>query len=103
LWFRLALQQPERRFASGSLGHGFRDPDTLGNGYRWLAKRINAGPDGGPKDAGFVAPFFSVFEDRFVNGLTFDFNFARVPFPSAMLRTTAMRSADISSVVTQWS
>lgn len=84
LWFRLALQRPN----DDSLGFAWArisDPDTLGNNYRWMAQRINAGPDGGPKDAGFVAPFFSVYEDRFVNGLTFDFAFSRgaLPFSEA--------------------
>lgn len=84
LWFRLAQQQP----GDDSLGFiwaRLSDPDTIGNHYRWLAQRTNAGPDGSPKDAGFVAPFFSVFEDRFTNGLTFDFNFGRgaQPFSNA--------------------
>jgi hypothetical protein len=84
LWFRLALQRPN----DDTLGLAWArisDPDTLGNNYRWMAQRINAGPDGGPKDAGFVAPFFSVYEDRFVNGLTFDFSFNRgaLPFSEA--------------------
>ncbi|MFN9325690.1 MAG: DUF4249 domain-containing protein, partial [Flavobacteriales bacterium] len=84
LWFKLALQQPNDD-SLGFIWARLSDPDTIGNGYRWLAKRINAGPDGGPKDDSFVAPFFSVFEDRFVNGLTFDFNFNRgsQPFSEA--------------------
>lgn len=42
------------------------DPDTLGNNYRWFAKRLG-------KDSFFVPPFGSVFEDKFINGRTFDF------------------------------
>ncbi|MBX2980764.1 MAG: DUF4249 domain-containing protein [Flavobacteriales bacterium] len=84
LWFRLAQQQP----GDDSLGFiwaRLSDPDTIGNHYRWLAQRTNAGPDGVAKDANFVAPFFSVFEDRYTNGLTFDFNFNRGarPFSNA--------------------
>jgi len=76
LWFRLAQQQPDDD-TLGFIWARLSDPDTVGNHYRWLAKRINAGPDGSAKDDSFVAPFFSVFEDRFVNGLSFDFNFNR--------------------------
>jgi hypothetical protein len=84
LWFRLAQQKP----GDDSLGFiwaRLTDPDTIGNHYRWLARRINAGADGRPKDNGFVAPFFSVFEDRYANGLRFDFNFNRgaVPYSDA--------------------
>lgn len=76
LWFRLAEQDP----GDDSLGFMWAtlsDPDTIGNAYRWFARRINDGPDGEPKDARFIPPTFSVFEDRFVNGLTFDFAFNR--------------------------
>ncbi len=84
VWFKLAQQQPD----DDSLGFAWAriiDPDTIGNHYRWMAKRINLGPDGSPKDAGFIAPFFSVYEDRYVNGLTFDYSFARgsQPFSGA--------------------
>jgi hypothetical protein len=84
LWFKLALQRPNDD-SLGFIWARITDPDTLGNHYRWLAQRTNAGPDGTPKDKGFVAPFFSVFEDRFANGLTFDFNFNRGarPFSNA--------------------
>lgn len=84
LWFKLALQQPDDD-SLGFIWARLSDPDTMGNHYRWLAMRTNLGPDGQPKDQNFVAPFFSVFEDRFVNGLTFDFNFNRgsTPFSTA--------------------
>jgi hypothetical protein len=76
LWFKLAQQQPNDD-SLGFIWARIVDPDTLGNHYRWMAQRLNAGPDGDPKDDGYIAPFFSVYEDRFVNGLTFDFSFAR--------------------------
>lgn len=66
LWFRL-------NDGSDSLGLAFarlNDPDTPGNCYRWFAKRMN-------KDASFIPPLGSVFEDRFINGLEFDFAFGR--------------------------
>lgn len=76
LWFKLAEQDPGDD-SLGLIWARLADPDTLGNAYRWFAKRLNAGPDGQPKDDPFIAPLFSVFEDKFVNGLTFDFNFVR--------------------------
>ena len=61
------------------------DPDTLGNAYRWFAKRINRYPTWTPdadlrgtqKDFGYIAPFGSVADDSFFNGLNFEFNYYR--------------------------
>lgn len=76
LWFRLAEQRPNDD-TLGFLWGTLSDPDTAGNAYRWLAKRINSDADGNTKDGSFVAPLFSAFEDRYVNGLTFDFAYNR--------------------------
>ncbi len=64
-----------------------QDPDTAGNSYRWYAQRINQylynfpGPDGQvqgqQKDAFPIAPFGSVFDDKFFNGLSFDLQYNR--------------------------
>lgn len=80
LWFKLAQQQPNDD-SLGFLWARIIDPDTAGNHYRWMAQRINVGNNGLPKDASYVAPFFSVYEDRYVNGLTFDFSFYRGALP----------------------
>ncbi|MFN8181619.1 MAG: DUF4249 domain-containing protein [Bacteroidia bacterium] len=57
------------------------EPDTLGNCYRWFAQRINRytfGDDiGRQKDSIFIAPLGSVFEDKFINGRSFNFSFPR--------------------------
>jgi len=61
------------------------DPDTVGNAYRWFAKRINrysqSVPDedlrGRQKDLTFIAPFGSVYDDSFFNGLSFEFAYPR--------------------------
>lgn len=84
LWFKLAERRPNDD-TLGFIWATLSDPDTLGNGYRWFARRINLNEDGVPKDASFVAPLFSVFEDKFVNGLTFDFAYNRgsVPYSDA--------------------
>lgn len=46
------------------------DPSEIGNCYRWFAKRQG-------KDNAFIAPRNSTFDDKFVNGKTFDFGFTR--------------------------
>jgi len=66
VWFRLQEFTDTLGFAWGHL----TDPDTLGNNYRWLARRIG-------KDKDFVAPIGSVFEDKFINGKSFDFGYNR--------------------------
>ena len=37
--------------------------------------------DGEPKDGSFVPPIFSVFEDRYINGLNLDFSYNRGSLP----------------------
>jgi hypothetical protein len=88
LWFEIAGPNPD-----DSLGfiYGFlTDPDTLGNAYRWLARRVNtypawAGEDlaGQTKDPAFLAPIGSVFDDAFFNGLTFEFGYFRGTAPNS--------------------
>src|SRR5690606_19708423 len=56
-WFKLAQQQPDDD-TLGFLWGRLADPDTIGNHYRWLAKRINKRPNGNPKDASFIPPSF---------------------------------------------
>lgn len=80
LWFRLAEQRPDDD-TLGFIWGTITDPDTIGNAYRWFARRINAGADGEPKDDRFISPLFSVFEDKYVNGLTFDFFYNRGTAP----------------------
>lgn len=83
-WFKLANRRPDDD-SLGFIWAHLADPDTAGNAYRWFARRINLGYDGEPKDSRFIAPLFSVFEDRYVNGLSFDFNYNRgqVPYSDA--------------------
>lgn len=57
------------------------DPDTVGNAYRWYAQRINHYDDGTIKDPVYIAPFNSAVDDRFFNGLSFDFTSARGTLP----------------------
>jgi hypothetical protein len=46
------------------------EPAGLGDAYRWFAKRIG-------KDADFLPPFGSSFDDKFVDGKQFDFAYDR--------------------------
>jgi hypothetical protein len=80
LWFDIVSDDPE-----DSLGFAFgilSDPDTIGNAYRWYAKRINRYPAwsehaGEQKDEAYIAPLGSVFDDEFFNGQTFEFGYFR--------------------------
>ena len=55
-------------------GH-LTDPPGKGNCYRWFAKRIT-------KDKFFAAPFNSAFDDKFIDGTSFDFSYERPPQPN---------------------
>ncbi|MEZ4739604.1 MAG: DUF4249 domain-containing protein [Flavobacteriales bacterium] len=76
LWFRLALRDADDD-SLGFIWARLSDPSDANNQYRWAAQRLNLGSDGEPKDDSFIAPLFSVFEDRYINGLSFDFNYNR--------------------------
>ncbi len=65
-WFK--LQPP-----SDSLGFiwaHLTDPGAVQNFYRWYAKRLH-------KDKKYLAPFGSTFNDKFINGTSFDFAYDR--------------------------
>jgi hypothetical protein len=52
------------------------DPPGQGQNYRWFAKRLN-------KDADFIPPLGSVFDDKFIDGQTFDFAYNRGIAPNS--------------------
>ncbi len=52
------------------------DPPVSGNSYRWAAKRLG-------KDDDFIAPIGSVFDDKFFNGLAFEFAYNRGKVPNS--------------------
>jgi len=76
---------PDYQDSLGILFGNLTDPDTSGNAYRWFAKRINHYPNNVPdvnlrgqqKDLSFIAPFGSVYDDSFFNGLSFEFAYPR--------------------------
>ncbi len=72
LWFKVETNLDSLGFVWAHM----KDPDTLGNAYRWFAKRIT-------KDDNYIPPFGSVFEDKFINGTEFDFAFPRGEMPNS--------------------
>ena len=78
LWFETTGVQDSLGFAYATL----TDPDTIGNAYRWFAKRINNYPSwsalaGTQKDNFYIAPLGSTYDDEFFNGLSFEFAYYR--------------------------
>jgi hypothetical protein len=70
IWYKHEEPHTDRGFCWARLD----DPDTLGNAYRWFAMRKG-------KDYGFLAPFGSAFEDKFINGQSFEFAAVRAHAP----------------------
>ena len=66
LWFQLQGESD----SLGWLWATLSDPPVIENQYRWFAKRIG-------KDNDFITPSGSVFEDKFFDGLSFDFAYNR--------------------------
>ncbi len=71
LWFKTQPLNDTLGFVWARL----TDPDTLGNNYRWFAKRLHKGNN-------YIAPFGSVFNDNFINGTTVDFGYSRGESPN---------------------
>jgi hypothetical protein len=79
------ILNPDYQDSLGILYGNLTDPDTSGNAYRWFAKRISHYPASAPdanlrgrqKDLTFIAPFGSVYDDSFFNGLSFEFAYPR--------------------------
>lgn len=59
----------------GFMWQTFSEPLGSGDCYRWYAKRLG-------RDQFYAAPLFSVFEDKFIDGKTFDFSYDRGPQPN---------------------
>ncbi len=61
-----------------SLGYAwahFTEPVGYGNAYRWFAKR-------GTQDRRFIAPYAATFDDKFIDGKSFDFAYNRGTDPN---------------------
>ncbi len=70
-WFELdSLSLNTYPYVYGDVWARLSDPDTIGNGYRWMSKQISYwNPDTGP----YVAQEGSSFNDKLINGLTVDY------------------------------
>ena len=82
VWFKLANQNP----GDDSLGFIWQttsDPPGLGQHYRWMSRRINLDDEGQVKDPYFITPLFASFEDKYIDGLTFDWSINRGTEPSS--------------------
>jgi hypothetical protein len=84
LWFASPSGNPQDSL--GFIYGDMTDPDSLGNAYRWSAKRISHYPQwitkdvylrGQQKDYTFISPMPSVYDDEFFNGLSFEFAYYR--------------------------
>ncbi len=66
-------------------GH-LTEPAGLGNAYKWFAKRANKYYEIGEyKDRRYLAPVGSTFDDKFIDGKSFDFSYTRGIDPSDSL------------------
>ncbi len=54
----------------GFIGQKFKEPKGSGDCYRWMSKRLG-------RDQLYAAPFNSVFDDKFIDGQTFNFVYDR--------------------------
>lgn len=84
VWFETPGNSDSLGFAYATL----TDPDTLGNAYRWFARRINRYPSwsahaGEVKDPTYIAPIGSAYDDGFFNGLSFEFAYYRGTLPNS--------------------
>jgi hypothetical protein len=89
-WFKLYDGEDTLGFIWAKLS----DPASETNNYRWFAQRINKynepGLDGElapyigtQKDNRFIAPIGSAFDDKFFNGISFDFYYYRGEEPNS--------------------
>lgn len=65
------------RDSLGFMWQMFSEPAGSGNCYRWAAKRLH-------HDLYYASPFNSVFDDKFIDGKTFEFGYDRGPQPNQL-------------------
>jgi len=75
LWFKVETSINNNDSLGFAWAH-MSDPSGFGNGYRWFAKRLG-------KDAVFVPPLGSAFDDKFIDGKSFDFAYNRGSLPGS--------------------
>ena len=75
VWWKQQPPQDTLGYANARL----TDPSGLGNNYRWLAKR--------PKDRRFIAPIGATFDDKLIDGKSFDFAYTKGYDPTDNVNT----------------
>src|SRR3989344_5410576 len=65
VWWKAAPPEDTLGYANAHLS----DPPGLGNNYRWYAKR--------PKDRRFIAAWGATFDDKLIDGKSFDFAYTK--------------------------
>lgn len=75
LWFEVETNQTGQDSLGFAWAH-MTEPAGMGQGYRWFAKRLH-------KDNTFVPPFGSAFDDKFIDGKSFDFAYSRGSVPGS--------------------
>lgn len=73
----LFFRPGDRADSLGFIWQTFSEPAGSGNCYRWFAKRLG-------RDNFYAPPFNSVFDDKFVDGKTFEFGYDRGPQPNQL-------------------
>lgn len=74
-WFKIETH-PNLPDSLGFIWAHMTEPAGMGNAYRWYAKRMH-------KDNTFLAPIGSAFDDKFVDGKSFDFAYNRGEVPGS--------------------
>ena len=87
-WFKY-LKANKQGDSLGFVYAHLTDPPVEGNAYRWLAMRKG-------KDQSFIAPSGSAFDDKFINGQSFDFAYNRGQVPNSTAPDDNNEEADIS-------
>ncbi|MDQ3047522.1 MAG: DUF4249 domain-containing protein [Bacteroidota bacterium] len=65
VWWKAQPPEDTLGYANAHLS----EPSGTGNNYRWYAKR--------PMDRRFIAPFGATFDDKYVDGVSFDFAYTK--------------------------
>ncbi|MCX6294868.1 MAG: DUF4249 domain-containing protein, partial [Bacteroidetes bacterium] len=66
VWWKAQPPEDSLGYANAHL----TDPSAPGNNYRWYAKRPT-------KDRRFIAPYGATFDDKFINGKSFEFAYTK--------------------------
>ena len=83
VWWKIQPPEDSLGFAWAHL----TDPAGPGNAYKWYAKRAT-------KDRRYIAPYGSTFDDKFIDGKSFDFAYNRGSDPTASATASKEKETD---------